>query len=170
MQNKLIIKRAQESDTHIILEFIKKLAEYEKLSNEVTATTEQLRVTLFAEDSNTHCLIGYYNERPVCFALYFFNYSTFLGKRGMYLEDLFVLTEMRGKGFGKQMLIVLAQIASENDCGRFEWSVLDWNKPAIDFYDSLGAKPNSGWTVYRLDEKAIKKLLTENKEIIKDGL
>ncbi len=168
MRDRLIIKQAQESDIHIILEFIKKLADYEKLSNEVSASPELIKKSLFADSSNAHCLLGYANGQPVCFALYFYNYSTFLGKKGLYLEDLFVLDEMRGKGYGKQMLVNLAQIASENNCGRFEWSVLDWNKPAIDFYESLGAKPNSGWTVYRLDESGMKNLLTNYNELIED--
>jgi GNAT superfamily N-acetyltransferase len=163
-----VIKKAQESDSHIILDFIKKLAEYEKLSHDVSADVEQIKKTLFSNDTCSYCLIALLNECPVGFALYFYNYSTFLGKKGLYLEDLFVLPEMRGKGFGKKILINLAKIAAENNCGRFEWSVLDWNKPAIDFYESLGAKPNSGWTVYRFDENGIYNLIKRNNELLEE--
>ncbi|MFC2084481.1 GNAT family N-acetyltransferase [Bacteroidota bacterium] len=156
---KLNIKKATKSDAEIILKFIKKLAAYEKLSQDVTATKDILIETLFGKDSNAECLIGYYNSRPVCFALYFYNFSTFKGKRGLYLEDLFVIPEERGKGFGKQMLIHLAQIAKSKKCGRFEWSVLDWNEPAINFYKKIGAIPLDGWTLYRLDEEGINNLI-----------
>jgi GNAT superfamily N-acetyltransferase len=149
------IKKATTEDTEIIYNFIYKLAEYEKLTDEVTTSPEMLKKSLFGPDANAETIIGYFNEKPVAFALYFFNFSTFKGKRGLYLEDVFVLPEMRGKGFGKEMLKKLAQIAKENDCARFEWSVLDWNKPAINFYKSIGAVPMDEWTVFRLDEKGI---------------
>ncbi len=152
------IKKATSEDTEIIFNFIYKLAEYEKLTAEVTTTPEILQQSLFGPNSNAETLIGYFNEKPVAFALYFFNFSTFKGKRGLYLEDLFVLPEMRGKGFGKELLKRLAQIAKENNCARFEWSVLDWNKPAIDFYKSIGAVPMDEWTVFRLDENGIENL------------
>ncbi|GAB4132313.1 MAG: GNAT family N-acetyltransferase [Ignavibacteriales bacterium] len=155
---KLVIRKAKNEDVGTILHFIQSLAEYEKLTHEVTATEEILLKTLFSESSNAYALLGYYNEKPVCFAIYFYNFSTFKGKPGLYLEDVFVLPEMRGKGFGKQMLIELAKIADENNCGRFEWSVLDWNEPAINFYKKLGAKPMDEWTVFRLDEEGIKNL------------
>ena len=157
-ENKLIIKKAAIDETDIIYNFIKMLADYEKLSDEFTATPEQLKKTIFGPNSNVGTIIGYYENKPVAFALYFFNYSTFKGKRGLFLEDLFVLPEMRGKGFGKDMLKHLAATALENDCARFEWSVLDWNKPAIDFYLNLGAVKMDDWTVYRLNENEIKHL------------
>jgi len=153
------IKKAGEKDVPIILNFIKLLSVYEKLEHEVDATEEKLAETIFGGNSNVECIIGYIDAEPVAFALYFFNYSTFKAKHGLYLEDIFVLPEMRGKGIGKTMLLRLAQIAKENNCGRFEWSVLKWNKPAVDFYLSLGAKPLDEWTVFRLDENAISKLI-----------
>ncbi len=152
------IKKATIEDTEIIYNFIYKLAEYEKLINEVTTTPELLGKSLFGPNSNAETLIGYFDEKPVAFALYFFNFSTFKGKRGLYLEDVFVLPEMRGKGFGKELLKRLAQIAKENDCARFEWSVLDWNKSAIDFYKSIGASPMDEWIVFRLNEEGIENL------------
>jgi GNAT superfamily N-acetyltransferase len=151
----LVIKEATIDDTEIILSFIQKLAEYEKLTDECIATVDDLKRTLFSEDRYANVLIGYYKERAVCFALYFFNYSTFLAKPGIYLEDLFVLTEERGKGFGKKMLKHLAKIAVEKGCGRVEWAVLDWNEPAINFYTSLGAKPMNEWTTFRLTGKEL---------------
>ncbi len=156
--SKLNIRKAKREDVNTILGFIKGLAEYEKLSDEVTATEEQLTKTLFVENRGAECAIGFVNEKPVAFAIYFHNYSTFLGKYGLYLEDLFVKPEERGKGYGTEMLKYLARIAIERNCGRFEWSVLDWNKPAIDFYKGLGAKPMSHWTTFRLEENEIKKL------------
>jgi GNAT superfamily N-acetyltransferase len=154
-----VIKEATIDDAETIFNFIYQLAVYEKLEKEVTTTPEDLAKTLFAENSHVKTNIGYYKNKPVAFSLYFFNYSTFKGKPGLYLEDLFVLPEMRGKGFGKKMLIKLAEIAKEKNCARFEWSVLNWNKPAIDFYKSLGAKPMDEWTVFRLSEKEIDNLI-----------
>ena len=153
-----IIKQATIEDSEIIYNFIFQLAEYEKLTDEINTTPEGLAKTLFAENTHTYAVIGYYKNQPVGFALYFYNYSTFNGKSGLYLEDLFVIPEMRGKGFGKSLLIELASIAKANNCARFEWSVLDWNKPAIDFYKSIGAKPMEEWTVFRLTEKEINNL------------
>ncbi len=154
----LVIKKGTIDDVEIIYNFIHQLAEYENLTDEVTTTQKKLGQTLFSEKTHTHTIIGYYDGKPVGFALYFFNYSTFKGKPGLYLEDLFVIPEMRKKGFGKKLLLTLAQIAKENNCARFEWSVLDWNKPAINFYKSLGAKPMDEWTVFRLTEDKINKL------------
>lgn len=159
MDNKLVIRPGTSEDIEIIYNFISQLAEYEKLTHEVTTTPEELAKTLFADNRHTHTIIAFYNEKPVGFALYFYNFSTFKGKPGLYLEDLFVIPEMRGKGFGKKLLIELGKIAKANNCARFEWSVLDWNKPAIDFYKSLGAKPMDEWTVFRLTEDGIKKLI-----------
>ena len=144
----------------MVLSFIKELAEYEKLSGEVTATEKLLKKTLFGKKSVAKVLLAYYENEPAGFAVYFFNFSTFVGKPGLYLEDVFVKPEFRGKGIGKAILIYLAGIAKKNDCGRFEWAVLDWNKSAIDFYKSIGAKPMEEWTVYRLDSEAINVLVS----------
>lgn len=157
----LEIKPGTIEDVEIIYNFIYQLAVYEKLTEEVDTTPEELAKTLFAPNSHVHTIIGFYEDKPIGFALYFFNYSTFKGKSGLYLEDLFVLPEMRGKGFGKKLLIELGKIAEANNCARFEWSVLDWNKPAIDFYKSIGAKPMHDWTVFRLTEKGISKLTND---------
>jgi GNAT superfamily N-acetyltransferase len=146
----LKIRNAKIDDCALILEFIKGLAEYEKLSHEVVATPELLRESLFGSPPKAEVLIAEWNDKPAGFALFFHNFSTFLGRPGVYLEDLFVLPELRGHGIGKGLLKRLAQLAVERDCGRLEWSVLDWNKPAIDFYESIGAGPMSEWTVYRL--------------------
>jgi len=159
MKTKLVIKKGTIDDAKVIYNFIYQLAEYEKLTHEVVTTPEELAKTLFASNTHTHTIIGYYKNKPVGFALYFFNYSTFKGKPGLYLEDLFVTPEMRGMGFGKKLLVKLARIAKENNCARFEWSVLDWNKPAIDFYKSLDANPMEGWTIFRLTENGIDNLI-----------
>jgi len=135
------------------------LAEYEKLTYEVTTTPEELAKTLFSSNTQVHTIIGYYKNKPVGFALYFYNYSTFKGKPGLYLEDLFVIQEMRGKGFGKLFLFELCRIAKKNNCARFEWSVLDWNKPAIDFYKNIGAELLNEWRIFRLTENGIDKLI-----------
>ena len=158
MDKNFNIKKATIEDTEIIYNFISQLAEYEKLTDEVTTTSDLLGETLFGPNSNVETVIGYVDDKPVAFALYFFNFSTFKGKRGLYLEDLFVVPELRGNGIGKQMLKYLAQIAKENDCARFEWSVLDWNEPSINFYKSLGAQPMDEWTVFRLTENGINNL------------
>ena len=159
-----IIKNAEPGDAPVILSFIKKLAEYEKLSGEVSATEKDLKNTLFSENPKAECLIGYENDSPAAFAVFFHNYSTFLGKYGIYLEDLFVLPEKRGKGYGKAMLKRLAQIAVERNCGRFEWSVLDWNEPAIKFYKAFGAKPMNEWITFRLTGESLLKLAEEENE------
>lgn len=152
------IRQAQESDSALILDFIYKIAEYEKLRHEVIATEDLIRENIFGEHSNTECVLAYEGDEPVGFAVYFHNFSTFKGKKGLYLEDLFVLPEKRGKGYGKALLLFLARLAKERDCGRFEWSVLDWNEPAITFYKSLGAKPMDEWTVFRVAEDALDNL------------
>jgi len=159
VKSELEIKKGTIDDAETIFNFINQLAEYEKLTHEVTTTPEGLAKTLFSANTHVHTIIGYYNNKPVGFALYFFNYSTFKGKSGLYLEDLFVIPEMRGKGFGKKLLVELGRIAKENNCARFEWSVLDWNKPAIDFYKSLGANPMEGWKIFRLTENGIDNLI-----------
>jgi len=144
------IEPAREADAPLILRLIKGLADYEKLSHEVRATEEGLRASLFGPQPDAEVVIAYADAEPVGFALFFHNYSTFLGRRGLYLEDLFVLPEWRGRGAGRALLTYLARLAVERGCGRFEWTVLDWNEPAIRFYESLGARPMEGWTIYRL--------------------
>ncbi|MCB0360680.1 MAG: GNAT family N-acetyltransferase, partial [Bdellovibrionales bacterium] len=134
------------------------LAEYERLSHEVVSSEADLAEALFGERPYAEVVIGEYKQSPVSFALFFHNYSTFVGKPGLYLEDLYVKPEMRGKGFGKVMLAYLARLARERGCGRFEWSVLDWNEPALQFYRSIGAVPMDEWTVQRLDGSALEQL------------
>jgi GNAT superfamily N-acetyltransferase len=152
--SKLKIRPATERDVPLILELIRELAEYEKLSHEVTATESELRRTLFGPKPGAEVLIGAIERdgrhHECGFALFFSNYSTFLAKPAIYLEDLFVKPDMRGQGLGKALLQNLARLAVERGCGRLEWSVLDWNQSAIDFYLSVGAVPMSEWTVYRL--------------------
>ena len=152
------IKPAKIEDAPLILSFIKDLAEYEKLLHEVVATEEMLAETLFGENARAEVLIGYLNHQPVSFALFFHNFSTFLGRPGIYLEDLFVKPEARGKGIGQKMLAYLAHLAKSRKCGRFEWWVLDWNETAIGFYKSIGAKAMDEWTVYRVAGKALDEL------------
>lgn len=155
------IKAATIDDVPVILSFIKKLADYEKLSHLVSATEEGLQAVLFGARPYAETLIAYHENQPVGFALFFHNFSTFLGKPGIYLEDLFVDVEQRGKGFGKALLAHLAKLAQERDCGRLEWSVLNWNTPSIKFYESLGAEPMNEWTVYRMTGEALQKLARE---------
>jgi len=145
----LSFRRAEEKDTAVILQFIKDLAEYEKMSGDVVATEELLREWIF-EKQKAEVIFAVADGKEVGFALFFHNFSTFLGRAGIYLEDLFVKPEHRGKGCGKGLLRELARIAVERGCGRLEWSCLDWNKPSIDFYLSLGAQPMDEWTVYRM--------------------
>ena len=158
MNPDLEIKSATIEDVPLILSFIKKLAVYERLAHEAVATEEILRETLFGERREAEVIIGYYQNKPVCFALFFHSFSTFLGRPGIYLEDLFVDEEQRGKGFGKALLVYLARLAVERDCGRLEWAVLNWNEPAIKFYQSLGARPMDEWSVYRLTGETLKAL------------
>lgn len=149
MNGKTEIRFATAQDIPIILDFIKKLAEYEKMSDEVVATEELLNEWIF-QKQKAEVIFALEGGKEVGFALFFHNFSTFLGKAGIYLEDLFVLSEYRGMGHGKALLSKLAEIACERGCGRLEWSCLDWNKPSIDFYLSLGASPMEDWTVYRV--------------------
>ncbi|MCC5909763.1 MAG: GNAT family N-acetyltransferase [Clostridiaceae bacterium] len=144
------IRFATEEDIPLILEFIKNLAEYEKMLHEVTATEEILRVSLF-EKNQAEVILGEYHGEAVGFALFFHNFSTFLGKANLYLEDLFVKPEMRGKGFGKTLLAFLGKIAVERDCGRLDWWCLDWNTSSIAFYKEMGANAMDEWTVYRVE-------------------
>ena len=143
------IRRAERKDTPLVLDFIQKIACYEKMSDEVTATKEVLEKSLFDQKA-AGVLIGEMNKTPVGFALYYQNFSTFVGKPGLYLEDIFVNEEMRGKGFGKKLFQAVAAEAVRMGCERMEWSCLDWNQPSIDFYLAQGAVPMKGWTVYRL--------------------
>ena len=144
------IRSATKADVPIILAFIKKLADYERLSHEVIATEELLRKTLFGRARTAEVAIGYLVREPVGFALFFHNYSTFVGRPGIYIEDLFVDESFRRRGFGRALLLYVARLAKERDCGRLEWSVLDWNEPAINFYKKLGAAPMGEWTVFRV--------------------
>ncbi len=152
------IEYAKVDDVPIILRLIRDLAEYERAPNEVVATEEGLREVLFGERPAAEVLIARQSEVPVGFALFFQNFSTWLGRPGLYLEDLFVRPEDRGKGYGRALLLRLAQIAAERGCGRMEWAVLDWNEPAIEFYRTLGATPMKEWTVFRLTRDEIAKL------------
>jgi GNAT superfamily N-acetyltransferase len=149
---------ATEQDVPVILEMIRGLAEYEKLSHLVVATEDLLRNTLFGPRPGAEVLLGYLDGECAGFALFFPNYSTFLAKPGIYLEDLFVKPDLRGKGVGLALLKRLARLAVERGCGRVEWSVLNWNEPSIQFYTSLGAKPMDEWTGYRLTGEALQKL------------
>jgi len=155
---KFTMRFATQDDVGQILAFIKELAEYEKLAHEVVATEETLANTLFGERKVAEVILGFYDGKAVGFMLFFHNYSTFLAKPGIYLEDLYVKPEMRGKGIGKTMLSYLAKVAKERDCGRLEWWVLNWNKPAIDFYKSLQAEAMDEWTVFRLADKTLDNL------------
>ncbi|MCA0427089.1 MAG: GNAT family N-acetyltransferase [Bacteroidetes bacterium] len=158
--NNFSIRYATKDDCQLILRFIEGIAAYEKLSDQVEASEEKIAEYLFGEKAIAECLLGFEGNTPVGFALFFHNYSTFVSRPGIYLEDLFIEPEFRAKGYGKKLLLELVKIAKERNCGRLEWSVLNWNKPAIDFYESLGAVAMKGWTVYRLDEKAIENLHT----------
>ena len=153
----LQFRYAKETDTALILDFIKELAEYEKMSDEVVATEELLREWIF-EKKKAEVIFAMENDCEVGFALFFHNFSTFLGRAGIYLEDLYVKPEYRGKGYGKALIKQLACITVERGCGRLEWSCLDWNKPSIDFYLSLGAKSMDEWTVYRVTGDVLKGL------------
>jgi len=151
---------AVESDTKLILDFVKALADYEKMSDDVVATEELLREWIF-EKEKAEVIFALEDGREVGFALFFHNFSTFMGRAGIYLEDLFVLPEYRGKGYGKKLLQELARITVDRGCGRLEWACLDWNKPSIGFYLSLNAKPMDEWTVYRLTGDNLKALAAE---------
>lgn len=148
---------AERKDSGLILSFIKGLASYEKMLDQVVDTEEQLEQWIF-DKRKAEVIFACEDGKEVGFALFFHNFSTFLGRAGIYLEDLFVLPEYRGRGYGKALLRKLAQIAVERECGRLEWWCLDWNKPSIDFYLSLGAKPMDEWTVYRVTGETLKKL------------
>ena len=155
------IQPATKADVPVILSFIKKLADYERLSHEVTATEESLNDTLFGRRRTAEVAIGYFKRQAVCFTLFFHNYSTFVGRPGIYIEDLYVDESFRRRGFGTALLRYVAGLARERRCGRLEWSVLDWNEPAIHFYEKLGAIPMREWTVYRLTGDDLAKLASQ---------
>ena len=154
----LVIRQAIIDDCSLILHFIKELADYEKLLHEVVADVATLEETLFGDKQHAEVVIAEYQGQPVGFALFFHNFSTFLGRPGLYLEDLYIQPEMRGKGFGKLLLSYLGALALDRNCGRLEWWVLDWNQPAKDFYQSLGAEPMDDWTVNRVTGTALDNL------------
>ena len=158
----VMFRAAERKDAGRILEFIRALADYEKMSDQVVATEELLTEWLFDKQA-ARVIFALEGDREVDFALYFHNFSTFLGRSGIYLEDLFVLPEYRGRGYGKALLSHLAALARAEGCGRLEWSCLDWNQPSIDFYLSLGAEPMSDWTVYRIAGKTLTDLAAEPK-------
>ena len=152
------IRAACMEDVPVILQLIRDLATYERSPEEVTATEEQLVDVLFGERPAAEVLLAFEGNLPVGFAIYFYNFSTWLARPGLYLEDLFVKPEKRGKGYGRALLVELAKIARDRGCGRMEWAVLNWNEPAIKFYQTLGAKPMNEWTVFRLTRDEIAKL------------
>ena len=161
-QPQLHLREATEDDIPLLLDLVRQLAAYEKLTHEVVATETSLRDALFRGRRVAEAIIGECAGQPVGFALFFHNFSTFLGQPGLYLEDLFVLPEHRGQGHGQALLTHLAKIAHARGCGRFEWSVLDWNEDAIGFYRKVGAVPMSDWTVFRLSGEALTRLATSN--------
>lgn len=148
-------------DVPIILQLIRDLATYERAPDEVTATEDQLVEVLFCERPAAEVLLAFEGESAVGFAVYFYNFSTWLGRPGLYLEDLFVKPEKRGNGYGRALLVELAKIARDRGCGRMEWAVLNWNEPAIKFYQALGAKPMNEWTVFRLTREEIARLAND---------
>lgn len=155
------IRDATAADVPLILQFIRDLAEYERLAHAVVATEETIRQTLFGDRPFAEVIIGEEDGIPAGFALFFHNYSTFLAAPGIYLEDLYVKPEHRGKGYGRALLARLAALAVQRGCGRVEWAVLNWNEPAIGFYKSLGARPQDDWTVYRVTGDALRSLAAE---------
>ena len=153
----LKIRETTEEDCSLILSLIKEIAEYEKMSDQVVATEESLKESIF-RNKRAEVVILELNREAVGYALYFYNYSTFIGKSGLYLEDIFIKKEVRGKGIGKEVFKFLVKKAKEEGCKRMEWTCLNWNEPSIKFYKSLGATPMDEWTIYRLTEKEINKL------------
>ena len=152
------IREATVEDSSLILNFVKELAKFERAASEVSATSEDIQRSIFGVNSSVHALICSINNKPIGFAVYFYNYSTWLGKNGLYLEDIYITPKYRGKGAGKMLFNHIAKIAALKDCGRFEWSVLNWNRSAIEFYESFCAKPQSEWIIYRLDGEALRDL------------
>ncbi|MCL1127480.1 GNAT family N-acetyltransferase [Shewanella surugensis] len=153
--DQLSIRQAKAADSALILHFVRELAIYEKAEHEVLATEQTIKQTLFSNDSHVNALICEQDGQALGIAIYFYNYSTWLAKPGLYLEDLYVSPEHRGKGAGKLLLKKMAQIALQKNCGRFEWSCLDWNKPSRDFYDAIGAKSQDEWVGYRMSGQTL---------------
>jgi len=151
----LTLRGAAPTDASLIVAFIRDLAKYEQLSSECSATEEQVLATLFAERPAAECILAFADEEPAGFVVFFSNYSTFLARPGLYLEDLFVKPAFRKKGIGKALILHLAKLANERNCGRMEWTVLDWNEPAIEFYRSLGAQEMGEWRIFRLSGPAL---------------
>lgn len=155
------IRQAEAEDVPLVLALIRRLAEYERLSHMLVATETELEKYLFGPEKVAEVILGYHGEVPVGYALYFYNFSTFLCRPGLYLEDIFVLDEYRGRGFGKAMLAYLASLAVEKDCGRMEWVVLDWNEPSIQFYKSMGAELMNEWIINRVSGEALRELASK---------
>lgn len=162
MNKEISIRFAKEQDVELIFSLIKELADFERLLHEVVATPEVLKKSLFGPRANAEVILAYYQDVPVGFALFFHNFSTFLGKNGIYIEDLYVKPNMRGKGLGQKMLKFIAKLAKERDCGRVEWWVLDWNHEAIQFYKKIGAIPMDEWTVFRLTGDVLEKIASSD--------
>jgi GNAT superfamily N-acetyltransferase len=167
--SKFKIRPATEKDTSLILSLIRELADYEKLTHEVKATEKNIQKTLFGEHPVAEAIIGEYDDKPVSYALFFYNYSTFICKPGIYLEDLYVRPQHRGKGFGRALMAYIARLARERNCARFEWAVLNWNTPAINVYEKLDAVPMLDWTVYRLSGEALERLANETQFPFRNG-
>jgi GNAT superfamily N-acetyltransferase len=157
----ILLRSADEKDAGLILEFIRGLAEYEHLLDQVEATEEGLRKRLF-DDHRAEAIIAEYDGTPAGFALYFYNFSTFVGKPGIYIEDLFVKPELRGRGLGKALFARIAALAVEQDCGRLEWACLNWNDPSIAFYKAQGGRPLTEWTTFRIAGEALKSLADQS--------
>ena len=157
------IRSATENDVPVVLDLIQQLAEYERLRHEAVATEADLRAGLFGPKAVAEALLAYVGDEPVGFALFFHNFSTFVGRRGLYLEDLFIKPQWRGRGYGRRLLVTLAHIAVERGCGRMEWSVLDWNELALRVYRAAGAQPLDEWTVHRLAGDALERLASEGR-------
>lgn len=164
MTESIRIERATEGDIALILKFIQELAQYERLSQQCVATEDLLRDALFGERKCAEVVIAYYHDEPAGFEVFFHNFSTFLARPGIYLEDLYVSPHLRGKGIGKALLVYLAQIAKERHCGRLEWAVLDWNEPSIAFYKKLGAIPLNDWITFRVTGKTLDMLAKNSPE------
>jgi|SRR5882724_2101618 len=162
MSDTIRIRNAAPADAALILSLIRELADYEKMLDQVTATEADIRTALFGPRPSAECVIAEFQGKPAGFALFFHNFSTFLAKPGLYLEDLYVKPELRGKGVGRKLLAHLAALALERGCGRFEWSVLDWNAPAIRFYQSLGAQMMDAWKINRLTGEPLQRLAAES--------
>ncbi len=163
MPDSWVIRKGQKEDIPLLLSFIKQLAQYEELPDKVVASEELLADQLFKDPKTAHFLIAEIDQKPVGYALYFYTFSTYLGKKGLYLEDLFIKPEVRGKGYGFKLFKHIAEIANREQCGRMEWSVVNWNEAAIGFYQKLGAKPKNENTGYRLDQRELYNLVSTSK-------